>query len=247
MDWLKHTKQVSIETSTRCDMHHLHPECPVRFLPKMMMPTKVVRKLISELGENEYTGAISLSRYGEPGLDPRLWSFIEQVDREVPFGAVVITTNGNFLSDTIVFELEAMGVARLHVSLYGSTLEQAKKKKVLDKIAKRLSTMELKAPLPANGRHMHKPLINIYIRKESKNSVGPCMQPLFDISINVRGDVTLCCLDWQSKYVFGNVLERSLESVVIDKEIQTMYSQLSKGDRKLDICKRCGSKRGRPK
>lgn len=205
------------------------------------MPSKLVHKIIAELGENEFRGKISFSRYGEPMQDPRLWSFIAMAKIQAPRASIVITTNGGFLSQSIIFELEALGVDKVHVSLYGSTLSQTKQKEAMEKFNAHLSTMQIEAPLPVNG-HTHKPLINIYTREESKVRV-PCYQPLADISIDVVGNVTLCCLDWRSSHAMGNVTNKTLESVMSSPSVEAVFKNLSSGKRTRPICKRCGSNR----
>jgi len=242
MGWLEHTGQVSIEISTKCDMSHLHAECPLNHIPASMMPSDTVLKILAELGANEYTGNIAFSRYGEPGTDPRLWSFIAMAKSRVPRAGITITTNGRFLSPSIIMELEELGVVKIHVSLYGNTLQQRKIKEVLDGIAERLTTMQLEAPLPVNG-HAHKPLIDIYTREEREEPYVPCYQPLADISIDVLGHVTLCCLDWKSRNCLGTISNDSLESVIDSSVVRTAFEQLSNGTRLRGICQRCGSSR----
>jgi len=242
MDWLEYTSQVSIEISTVCSMRHLHFECPLHYRREAIMPTRLVHKLITELGDNEFTGDISFSRYGEPMQDPRLWSFIAMARMVAPRASVVITTNGGFLTQSIVLELQGLGVARIHVSLYGSTLSQQEEKKTLDQINEKLTTLQLEVPLPVNG-HAHKPLINIYHREKSKAHVTSCFQPLSDISIDVAGNMTLCCLDWKSQHCLGNISSASLEKVIDTSVVHATFEQLSNGTRLRGICQRCGSSR----
>jgi len=242
MDWLEHTRQVSIEISTVCSMSYLHLECSLHYRREAVMPTKLVHKILFELGENEYGGAISFSRYGEPMQDPRLWSFITMTKIRVPRASIVITTNGGFLTQSVMYELEALGVDKLHLSLYGSTLSQEKQKRATEELGKYLSTMQLEVPLPVNG-HTHKPLINIYTREENKSYAVCCFQPLADISIDVVGNVTLCCLDWKSKHAMGNITNRTLESIISSPSVRTVFKSLSTGERTFPICKRCGSSR----
>lgn len=54
-------------------------------------------------------------------------------------------------------------------------------------------------------------------------------------TINVSGEVVLCCLDWKNKYVFGDLKCESLNDVINKDDFKRTYR--NKGN--LDICRRC--------
>jgi len=240
--------QVSIELSNLCDLSACHEECPLHITSgkTIVLPSDVIYDLYDELRDMGYSGALHFSRYNEPLIDPRLYRLIEWARRMLPESEVRLTTNGRFLTSETLGELETLGVGLVHVSLYGNTLEQRRRHDEITDLASGRK-MTVQAPLPRGG-HYHKALIDIYRREPVAETTGcvPCYQPYSDLVINCHGDVTLCCLDWQNRHIFGRVSATPLRKIVQSPAMQGVYETLSQGTRTYDICTRCRSARGKP-
>ena len=62
-----------------------------------------------------------------------------------------------------------------------------------------------------------------------------------DLIVNINGDVTLCCQDWQRKNKLGNVFENSIKEILSFN--QEVFEALWNGKPPFDFCYRC---RGAP-
>jgi len=83
---------------------------------------------------------------------------------------------------------------------------------------------------------------DIYNEPEEAISNEACGAPLSDISIRSTGDFVLCCRDWKNQVVFGNLHEKNLEQILLEKwdDIEKIYKELVAGNRDcLGICKNC--------
>ena len=81
--------------------------------------------------------------------------------------------------------------------------------------------------------------LKFYESKEKKTRT-PCFAPLNEIVVAREACISLCCLDWKRDYNFGNLREQTFEEVLRSGQLQAVYERLSKGDRFLPLCKRCG-------
>lgn len=69
-----------------------------------------------------------------------------------------------------------------------------------------------------------------------------CSALLRDFTINVNGDVSLCCLDWNNKYIFGNVEKEMIRDIISKEPFRRAVNELINGIRNRDICKGCSGK-----
>ena len=63
--------------------------------------------------------------------------------------------------------------------------------------------------------------------------------PLTDITITVDGKIGLCCRDYKHSVSFADLNTMSAEEAFTQPALLDAYERLSKGDRFLEICKRC--------
>lgn len=231
MNPLCHTKRISFELSNICNYSYVHVKCPLNFRPPVsIMPKKIVMDTLEVLGKYDFSGMVSFHNYNEPGIDPRLMSFIEQTKLYCPKSCIYFSTNGFYLDQNLLQEYEEAGVNSLHISVY------------LDDEYRRLSRLKSKNMQLQIQRMSFDDRLNYYSCPEKKYN-APCYAPLREIIINSKADVVLCCWDWKYKYKFGNLKDRSLEDILTSKEAVETYNNLSNGARSFDICKRCGYSR----
>jgi radical SAM protein with 4Fe4S-binding SPASM domain len=68
----------------------------------------------------------------------------------------------------------------------------------------------------------------------------PCSEPWFKMVINWRGDVVLCCVDWQSNIKLGNIFEMGVEEIwygAIAKDLRLKH-RLEKWNQ-ISSCSKC--------
>jgi MoaA/NifB/PqqE/SkfB family radical SAM enzyme len=227
---LEHTSRVSFELSNRCNYAHVHKHCPLylkRNDPPVILMTGLILEVIEYLDKNRFKGSISFHTYNEPLMDPRPFILLLfALERRLN---VMILTNGYYLNQDIAEDLKDSGTTELIVSAYSDAEEE------------RLKKIKVDIPYKVVRRKLDDRL-DMYTKPEVKCN-KPCGAPLNEIIIGCDGKVRLCCLDWDSKYTFGNLYEKPLEEILKDPCLQGMYGLLSSGKRDLDICKRCGSSR----
>ena len=219
-------RQVFFELSNMCVYVHLHPRCPVSLQKtKKVLSSKVVKKVLDELGEHNYKGFVAFHRYNEPLIDPRLFELISYAKSHCPKAMIRILTNGFYLHQAIVDELSNLDIESLEVSAY------------FPEEYRRLTKLNVKFPYKVFNSILDMRL-SLYDRKKL-NLPKPCYAQINDITINCEGKLSLCCLDWKNKHTFGDLEKESLEKIISSRKFLSVYRNLAKGNRTLNMCSRC--------
>ena len=172
---------------------------------------------------------ICFNIYNEPTNDPRLIYFIQFIkDKLGVNGKTFVISNGYYLNESFIQDLHFLGLDILWVSAYS------------DADYRYFTGIKVPETLQYYVRP-HIPLddrLDIYDSPLS-GCVAPCGAPLGQICVRCNGDVILCCMDWKSTTVFGNLKEKNISDIIKEGKMQGVYDRLIKGDRYLDICSRC--------
>jgi len=221
------TTRITFELSNICNYSLFHKKCPL-FLEneKIILPSKIVYAVLDELGRYNYKGQIAYHNYNEPLIDPRLFKFIEHSKIKCPDSEIYFSTNGFYLNQIMVDELIEIGLNRLHISAYSKNEY------------KRLKRINIRIPHSVELVSLDERL-NKVCNSSNSNNKNPCLAPFNEIIINRDAKISLCCLDWQRRYSFGDLHNQTLEEIMRDGNLINIYNRLSRGDRFLDICKRC--------
>jgi radical SAM protein with 4Fe4S-binding SPASM domain len=143
---------------------------------------------------------------------------------------VGFTTNGFYLDQNIADDMKNYGVDAINISIY--TREEHE----------RLSKIKFNIPVEfrdyidmsnQDGR------ADCYADSDKPAAKCKAAAPLFNIIINHNGDVCLCCIDWQYRYTFGNVLHEPLIKIINKPEFLKMSKLTSDGKQDLTCCKNC--------
>ena len=232
-------KTIFFELSNICNYSYLHKACPLHVVKnKATIPTYIVKKTIDELGEINYSGVIAFHCYNEPLIDPRLF-YLTRYAKDICNNAIIrITTNGFYLTQELSKELYNFGVGQLIVSIY-STAEKERIKLLFN--SEMIKNYKIEISMQdmihrLDGRR------DIYTREPISCSL-PCYSLTSEIIIRHTGDVCLCCLDFDSKFVYGNLAIAPLKDILVSESVKAVQSKLSTGERFLEICKRCNWQR----
>lgn len=219
-------KRVTFELNNWCPNAKAHSACPLHLEdePKSLS-SKVVFNTLNYLGKNKYEGIIAFHNYCEPLTDPRLLLFIKTARRTVKKSRIYILTSGWNLNKILLEELYDNGVDLVKVSAY--SIEEYNRLKTLKDY---------------NGYIVFMAKLDDRINGGTINREASCHAPYAEIVIRHTGDIVLCCWDWKSENVFGNLNKTSLGKILKNKEMKKIYDKLSKGNRYLSICKTCNLK-----
>lgn len=220
--------RVAIMLSNLCNYANIHKDCPAYGIKeKEIMPSKTVYKIIDELCESNFKGEICFHIYNEPLIDPRLFLFIQYIKQKIPEINIHIYSNGYYLNQTMVNELEMVGVTRITTTAYSKDEW------------KRLISLETDIAFGILRGNLDKRL-ELYLEREDTICSDTCMSYFGTVPIYVNGDIGTCCLDWKHAYKLGNVTNCTLREVINEKKIREFQMALLKGDRSVfSICSNC--------
>jgi len=229
----RYTQHVYLELSNLCNYAHLHKACPVAQLAqnKDILPSRIVEDVLDTLHRSRYCGRIGFHTYNEPLMDPRLTQFTRLARKACPDSEIYICTNGYYLDQTMAEELVETGVNHIHVSAYSDS-EQRRLEAIRVPVQYHVDRMTLDKRMDA------------YDKPETDDN-RPCYSPLYQIIVTAAGRISLCCMDWKRQHCFGDLHKQSFEQAMKDPAMWSLYEQLSKGDRRLSLCKRCQFTRGK--
>jgi len=201
------------------------------------MSQELFRKIINELSEMDYMGEITLHRFGEPLLDLRLDEFIRIIKEKCKKARVNLHTNGTLLTYKRFKELCDDGVGLFTITQHENSLSD-NNLEIFEKATKK----ERKKINFTMGAEIYK--INRGGLLESKrfedNSNLPCFAPRRMFVVNTYGKVVLCCNDYHSKEIMGDLNKESILDVWNSERFKVFRTELAKGNRDISkICKVC--------
>lgn len=220
---------IAIMISNVCNYACLHVKCPAHEeKEKQIMSFRDIKYIVDELSHIGFSGKIMFHIYNEPMNDPRLFSIIDYVRMKLKDVKIIVYTNGFYLTDVIVKELEEATVNVLITTAYG--------KKEFNRL------MEFK---PNIAYQIHYGVLDnrmdFYDEIETKLEGIPCRGLLDNVCIYVNGDIGLCCLDYRHESELGNVFKEGFMCINKGK-IRKFQTELLKGNRIERLCQRCGWK-----
>ena len=190
------------------------------------MDKEIVFKVIDELKELNYDGYIAFHRYNEPMINKeRLYTYITYINNALPNAKMAILTNGSYLNQEELNKLERCNVWSVSVSAY-SKKEYIRLKKLTTKMKYSVFYSVLDSRL------------SIYDKKPIDLKL-PCFTTIRDITINSSGNLALCCFDWKDEVTFGSLKEHSLKELLNSEKFIDAHNNLTAGNRKFEVCRRC--------
>lgn len=187
-----------------------------------------------------YSGKISPHLYGEPLLDERLEEFILYCKEKFPKASVELFTNGCFLNLDRYLSLKQAGVDIFRISQHEPTPPP--------------TLMETLSRIQADYPELYTVAYNVEYLSEYKMNRGglidvatlPLPDKHFarcvtyrDLTIDVHGNVILCCNDYFGKHVFGNLNDNSVQYIWESPDYCEIRNQLFFGLLPLSICQSC--------
>ena len=238
-DPFHYTKSIVLEMSNLCNYALLHPQCPVsQMKEKRVLPFETMEKLFDELKELNYKKIIWPFCYSEPLIDPRFFKVAEMIKDKLPDSRIALYSNGFFMNEVILKELENLNIPKIVFSIY--TPADYERLLALDKWSKE---NKLKIRLRLARRYPMKKRMNdkmCWYDREPVVYDKICKGPLRYLTINSNGDVVICCHDFKAMHKFGNIQTQNLKDILqSDKVVETYVSLINKERSKFFLCSRC--------
>lgn len=223
--------EVAIMISNLCNYASVHEKCPASLVKeKKIMSIKQIKMILSELKIIGFKGTICFHIYNDPMNDPRLFSILEYVKKELPDVVTEIYTNGYYLNQTICNEMQEGLVDILIVTGYGIQEYE------------RILSLNVDIPFHVLYGHLDDRLENY--DSDDNGEEGCCYSLISQVPIYVNGDLGLCCLDYKHDSNLGNVFEQGLINTLNENKVCEFQKSLLRGERGLyPLCKRCDWKR----
>jgi len=188
-----------------------------------------------------FKGIVNISGTGEATLTKHLPLIVKEFgDKKIH---IEIVTNGDKLTTKLITDLYLAGLSQMVVSMYDGPEQIEHFNNLFDEcgIDEDLYTLrdrwydgEEDYGLLYTNRagSMGEKLLSPHER--------PCYYPHYATYIDWNGDILLCCQDMYNRTVkFGNVLEKKLVDIWVDKKLNDFRKKLVKGERTISPCNNC--------
>ena len=205
------------------------------------MDIELASEISKQLLEVGFDGIVNISGTGEATLTKHLPLIVKKFgDKKIH---IEIVTNGDFLKPKLISDLYSAGLKQLVVSMYDGPEQIEYFNNLFDEcgIDEDLYTLrdrwydeEEDYGLIYTNRagSMGEKLLSPHER--------PCYYPHYAAYIDWNGDVLLCCQDMYNRTeIFGNILEKKLVDIWVDKKLNDFRKKLVKGERTISPCNNC--------
>lgn len=227
--------QVSIETNSRCNLRCRTCPNKDRERPFAELPTPVFMRVIHELARLGYAGVIAPHFYNEPLMDLRIIELMRLARANLPMARIRLFSNFTLMTPETYRSLYP------YVNEFVVTVDEPAIRKAVEKLAAALTPPErakiLARSLEQIGMSNRAGLVDVVHEKMRRPE--NCMFALHHVDIDAFGDVHLCCNDYESKAVLGNVNTQSLQEIWYGQEYQSLRQAFAAGEYPHAICRDC--------
>jgi radical SAM protein with 4Fe4S-binding SPASM domain len=211
------------------------------------MTPKGACTIATELGNNNFTGKISFSGFGENLLNPNFQTIVREFRTHLPHATLECNTNGDKLTSTYARELFNNGLDLLYINLYDG-IEQMEGFDAMMKEAE-ISETQFKFRMHWGDFETHGLILNnrsgvidwVGIEDSDIESLKgkPCHYPFYKMFVDWNGDVLFCSNDWGREHIVGNLMQSTLHEVWFSKPMNKIRRKLMRGDRSMSPCNKC--------
>lgn len=227
---------VEIETTTVCNRKCEY--CPNYTVgrPAAYMQEQTFYKIIDSLKKQNFSGRISPHFYGEPLMDKRLETLIAYVRANLPAAFIKLFTNGELLTTQRYLALKQAGVDMFRVSQHTE--------RPSDTVTRTLSEIKEHHPKLYSVEY-----VDYFNDRALKLNRGGLVKAeprkmyscswVDQLTFDYRGNAVLCCNDYNSSLVFGNIHEKDIQEIWHDRKYRKMRNLVANGFWPYEICRIC--------
>lgn len=201
------------------------------------MDEALFKKIIHDLAEVNYRGRIHPNWYGEPLVDKRLPDLIAYTKEYVPLAEVRIYTNGKLLTVELFNTLIEAGTDSFMITQHEEAMSENMKKVFTfvehrPELREKMTYRTFQSDLILRNRG------GLIVNPSTAGRRNKC-KAIWQMDVNYKGEVALCCDDYFSSVVFGQAQYESVVQIWNKASYKKARAQLSKGIPVFDICKKC--------
>ena len=236
---------VSIETINRCNGKCSFCSANVKdeARPFKLMDEKLFDKILSELGEINYSDIFTLFINNEPFLDKRMPDLLKEARRRLPNAKIVMLTNGSALTAEKLNAI-ADSVDKLLINNYNDSYELTESSKMICEHVNKNIEIFKGIDVTIERRYTKETLSSRagtspnYTQKQNVIHY-PCIMPFTDLTVFPDGVVGICCNDAHEKTNFGNLNDQSITDILLDKKMTRLRNAVARDRSNYDFCKYC--------
>lgn len=234
--------KIEIETINKCN--NICSFCPVNINTDTRefkkMPMSLFEKIINQLSDVSYSGAINLFSNNEPLLDKELMKKLELTRRMLKNAYIYIYTNGLLLSPSSLLEILEY-VDFIHINNYNTAPELLPGHNDLQRTL-------IQNNVPINKAEIHLRNINECLSTRAGESPNRnncvqlnsiCILPFSQIVIRPDGKISLCCNDARGKYTLGDVSIDNIVDIWNNDAFKAIRNNMLKGRNFQMPCSKC--------
>ncbi len=231
---------ISVETVTACNLRCTY--CPNSRSDRgsiqnlKWMDSALFIKLIDDLAELHFAGALLPHFYGEPLLDDRLPDLLTYARRRLPAVLITLFTNGTLLTPQRYTDLVKAGVNSFVITEHRPI---PLKEEI---VARHRQVGNRGVQLKFLPKKINEPIFNrcgIIELERVTDEKRTCEDPSCFIPIDWQGNVLLCCNDYFSEFQLGNIRNEKIQAIWNKPYNKKIRDTLKTDTSKSALCRRC--------
>jgi radical SAM protein with 4Fe4S-binding SPASM domain len=237
LNLLKNIKSVNIGTIDYCNRKcEWCPNSKRKTSPDDLMSVEIFTRILRQLLDYNYVGEIHPFLNGEPMMDKRIHGIVKGCKKMLPNCKVNVITNGEGLRDqSSIQALFDSGVDKIAMNHYDGEFAGITKAK--DSLFPNLYHFGMPELRPSFYNRAGKVDCTPSPKYQEK---GTCSWFMKKLVFNHKGEVILCCSDFNYEVVFGNIMDNPLASILNSKLYRKYYYAHKEGKGKeMPLCKEC--------
>jgi MoaA/NifB/PqqE/SkfB family radical SAM enzyme len=264
-----HVEIVEIENHNYCNRTCLF--CPNsqfdRHSSVVLLPEAVFQKIIDNLAEIQYKQTLVWSRYHEPLAHESILKRLSVARQKLSQTTLVVISNGDYLTQKMIKQLEDVGLDRLIVDLY---LEEGRERdsvvidKALEQFTKRTgleiekqkrkrfdydvkgSSIRITLGMPLYMGQTLSTRAGLIKHPDLKNyqRTAICVSPIHTVEVDYTGNGMLCCqvrsdAPQHQQAIIGDLNDPLYSLFDLYRDLAAARIALTSGGPKSGICKQC--------
>jgi MoaA/NifB/PqqE/SkfB family radical SAM enzyme len=226
-------KSISIQTIDYCNRKCAW--CPNSHMKKTrdsLMSWDILNRVLDEIESIKFDGRIHLYLLEEPLCDDRIVDIIALVKKRLPKNVIYISTNGDYLDTKImVKDLFNAGLSELSVMMYDDLNMERLIKYSADPRIALIKKEEMGDCWYNRGGH-----INV----KCDFQVETCEWLFHKAYITRKGELIVCCSDYDYEVIYGNLMDQSLMDIWLSPKYKLYrIAHFFKHGQVLPLCDRC--------